>query len=183
MKAYHVMDTAADIVETILTQEAKQWPWLYAERPETTDLLWLTASLPNWQRWVVARAFGPTSEFSWRRQGNGRYDLRLLTDESPPQIKAFDWGKSANWDVWTSDNNPHPTLLHGQLDTDRSKERGIATWSEARIPRWLTYPLPQNGDDFPNQVTLLTQTYAQNGIVGITRLLSVQPAPEKSGTD
>lgn len=173
MDAFQIRDVPAETVTALLTQAGSKWPWVYAERPETTELLWLAAVQPNWQQWPYARAFGPESELSWQQQANGRYTLRLLTDSTPPVLAGLDWGAATSWQPFGREQS---TWLHGRLDEDRSEAQGELTWSEARIPRWLAYPLAAEAAP-PERVVLQVQTYAQDGIVGLTRLLAVQAAP------
>lgn len=177
MNAYHVSGVAAAALEALLSQSSEPWPWFYGERSETTELFWLEDVLSTWQQWTYGRVFGPQSELVWWQRGNGRYDLRLLTDGPPPAVTDFSWGQPA---AWEAHGEAGQTLLHGQLDEDRTKTRDQATWSEARIPRWLAYPLKTEADNVPKRVILTTQTYAQAGIVGFTRLLSVDSAPGNS---
>ncbi len=173
MDVFQVEDVSAETITALLAQAAETWPWLYAERPETTELLWLAESQADWQQWPYARAFGPESELNWQRQEDGRYTLRLLTDAPPPVLTGLDWGAAAVWQPFGSEQS---TWLHGRLDEDRSEVQGELTWSEARIPRWLAYPLGAETAP-PERVVLQVQTYAQGGIVGLTRLLAVQAAP------
>ena len=171
MKAFTVLDVSKTTLNTLLTETASHWQWFYGEQKEGIELLRFSEVLPSWSQWTHGRAFDTERELSWWREDNGGYQLQLLTEKAPPTT-TIAWG---NPTIWKPVGSYYNTLLHGELDNERSKEQGIATWSEGRIPRWLMYPLDIHPDDAPQRVVLTTQTYAQNGIVGLTRLIRVKP--------
>jgi hypothetical protein len=206
MNAYFVANVPATTLHAALAWGVQQqaWPWLYGEAMLGSALTTLPPLLagdpPGWQAWTHGRAFGPESELSWRRQEDGRYRLRLLQDSGAPP-PGVDWGAGQTWEVWVAPaaqtpaaqtpaaqtpaaqtpaaQTPLPTLLHGTLDDGRSRESGQASWSEARIPRYLTYPvqidLERLAEDVNVRVTLSVQAYAQHGVVGLTRLCHLAP--------
>jgi hypothetical protein len=166
---------AAASVQTLLHNGS--WRWLYAERMETTELCFLADVLNEesgvpWSRWPYGRAFDEHSELAWQRRPDGNYDLCWLAEGGAPPA-GISWTTSPGWQA---SDPPVETLLHGSLDRGRSSQepQRRASWSEARIPRYLYHPVASSGDDLPERVTLVTQAYAQQGIVGLTRLLAVR---------
>jgi hypothetical protein len=154
--------------------QSEVWPWLYAERMEATELMFLADALEAdvpWQRWQHGRAFGSESELAWWRQPDERYQVRLLAEGALPAGLA--WGEAvAQWTPWS--DKAEATLLHGTLDGETGDR---PSWSEARIPRWLHYPVTEQ--PAPERVVLLTLVYQRNGIPGLTRLVGVQGAGER----
>lgn len=165
--------TAQGVAATHLEQwlHANRWQWLYAERPEATELLWLAAALQAntpWTHWRHGRAFAATGELAFWRQPDQTYQVRWLatTTTTPPPAEAVTWFAAAPWLAY--DQTPVATLLHGNRG-DGSSGR----WGEARIPRYLHYPVNSGDNPVPEQVALLTQRYHRAGIVSLTRLVAV----------
>lgn len=168
MNQYTATAVSADALYQLL--QAGSWPWLYAERMEGTELLRLAealaAALP-WTRWAHGRAFGPESQLTWWRQADAHYQLHLLTEGVAP-------GGNIAWQAGeplTADP-PYQSLLFGTYDDD-SKD-GVPSWSEARIPRRLHYPLPADSQPAA-QVALRLQNLRYHGVAIGTRLLAVEP--------
>lgn len=185
MDTYVIPNVLAGALHDLLAWGVQQqvWSWLYGETALGTTLAALpplTTTLDaGWADWSPGRAFGPHAELRWWAQDDGRYRLRLLHDAGPLPPGQV-WGDGQVWVAWGS---PLPTLLHGTLDTGRTAESGQASWSEARIPRYLVYPVDGDLETIPPdavvRVTLTVQAYAQDGIVGLTRLcaLATQTMP------
>lgn len=173
MNQYTATAVPADALYQLLA--AGSWPWLYAERMEGTELLRLAdalaATLP-WTRWAHGRAFGPESELAWWRQADGHYQLRLLTEGNVPD-GSISW--QAN-EPLTADP-PYQSLLFGAYDDDSAA--GIPSWSEARIPRRLHYPLPADSQP-AKQVALRLQNLRRHEIAVGTRLLAVEAVGAES---
>lgn len=180
MQAYFLEDISAEAISRLLAwgKEKKVWHWLYGEQMTQITLAYLVEELeisPSaWRQWSHGRVFGDTCELAWWSLSKDQYALRLLI-ESGDQPPGLAWGVGEEWLPWGGVN---ATLLHGSLDTKRSKESGQPSWSEARIPRYLHYPVKVNLDtvqeDDVIQVILETQPYAQHGVVGLSRLAVVR---------
>lgn len=169
IRAYFLTGVTADALESLL--RGGSWPWLYAERMEATELCFLAEAMAGnipWQRWRHGRVFDPQSELSWQRQPDGRYHLRLLTTVSPPQTDRLDWGDA---DEWPAAGRQTATLLHG-IRNDEPFPDGKPRWSEARLPRYLAYPVTEAAP--PERVALVTQAYWQSRTTLATRLVAVQ---------
>ncbi|MCB8983450.1 MAG: hypothetical protein H6659_06485 [Ardenticatenaceae bacterium] len=174
MNAYFTSQVTQTTLLALLQASQDTWPWLYVETATDTELLWLQTALTEtgwWHKSFHGRAFGPKSELAWWRVADDTYELRLLTVASPPLAKGVVWGEAIPWEPWGA---AIWTQLYGELDTDRSQQSGISIWSEARIPRYLAYPLEEKTS---TRVLLQTQAYARDGIVGLTRLLAVAGDP------
>lgn len=174
MNAYFTSQVTQPTLLALLQASQDTWPWLYVETVTDTELLWLQPALAEtgwWNKSFHGRAFGPKSELAWWRVADDTYELRLLTVASPPLAEGVVWGEAIPWEPW---GTAIWTRLYGELDTDRSQQSGISTWSEARIPRYLAYPLEGKPS---TRVLLKTQAYARDGIVGLTRLLAVAGDP------
>jgi hypothetical protein len=159
-----------------------RWRWLYGEAETGVELAYLAGM--DWRLWPHGRAFGEQAELAWWRQADGRYQLRLaLETGSLPTITGITWGSPETWWVWEPE--AARTLLHGRYDVGRSQEIGQASWSEARIPRWLHYPVSVDAAQPKPELVravLLTQSYRQqDGLVGLTRVVGLetwQPSEE-----
>ncbi len=146
--------------------------WAYAERMEDIVLTWRDALLDGavaLERWGHGRAFGPEMEVSWWRRGEG-YEVRAITAaEQPPT--CIPWTR---WDTdsWQAEDD-HVTLLIGEHDADRQAD--VPTWSAARIPRYLLYPVEiSTGEKPPSRVALVARAYRTGGIVVTQRLVQVK---------
>lgn len=159
-----------------------RWRWLYSEAETGVELTYLAGV--DWRLWPHGRAFGEQAELAWWWQADGRYQLRLSLDTGrPPDITGMTWGSPETWRSWRKD--VVQTLLHGRYDVGRAEEIGQASWSEARIPRWLHYPVTVDAAQPKPELVravLLTQSYQrQDGLVGLTRLVGLetwQPSEE-----
>ncbi len=118
------------------------------------------------QQWQHGRAFGPGLEVAWWREVTG-YRLRAVTEGPLPAGVAWESASAALHPV----GQPYLVQLHGSLDAESDPDR--PTWSEARIPRHLTYPVTGAGDGPPVRVALQVQALAQEGRVVLIRLLEV----------
>lgn len=168
MNQYAATAVPADVLHQLL--QAGSWPWLYAERMEGTELLRLAVALAGtlpWTRWAHGRAFGPESELTWWRQADGRYQLRLLSESVAPDGDIL-------WQAGEplAADPPYQSLLFGTYDDDSAGD--VPSWSEARIPRRLHYPLAADSPP-AEQVALRLQNLRYHGIAIGTRLLAVEP--------
>lgn len=109
------------------------------------------------QHWSSGCLFNAHYELQWERRG-GTYWVRLLTEGSLPegwQGPEFETGKEIF------------LLLFGERkrDTDRG-------WREARIPRWLEYPVEKT----LGHVQLIAIPYLKEGMVVRMRWKGVKTA-------
>jgi hypothetical protein len=109
------------------------------------------------QHWTSGRLFNAEWELQWEKQGD-TFQLRLLTEGDLPdgwQTTKFETGEETS------------VLLFGERkrDTDRG-------WREARIPRWLEYPVAKT----LGRVRLVAIPYAKQGMVVRMRLKGVKSA-------
>lgn len=146
---------------------AGDWRWAYAERQDDIILCWLSHLPGGVNHWDHGRAFALQSELAWWRQPDGSLQLRLLA-ETPP-ASGHGWQDGG---VWQPYGPVQQTVLHGLRD-DAPPDPETPAWSEQRIPRWLHYPVPLDSRGAPLRVVLLVQPYAQNELVGLTRLLAL----------
>jgi len=155
--------------------------WLYGEAETGVELARFAAG--NWRLWPHGRAFGEEVELAWWLEADGRYQLRLcLETGGPPAVSGVTWGSPEIWHL--RDSAATKTLLHGSYDVEGSQTIGQGSWSEARIPRWLHYPLDVDpAEPKPEEVraVLLTQPYnRQDGLAIMTRLVGLgkwRPTP------
>jgi len=158
--------------------------WVYAERMADTGLgtvADLLAGEPlgapkdgsrpgiELERWEHGRAFGPQMEVDWWREGE-TFRLRALSESKLPE--GVNWQEPDNGPASVAMGAPRAMMLHGTHDEKSPSDR--PTWSEARVPRHLAYPV-QVGSPPPERVTLLGQDYARRGVVVLTRLVGVVP--------
>jgi hypothetical protein len=158
--------------------------WVYAERMADTGLgtvVDLVNGKPlgapengchpgvKLERWEHGRAFGPEIEIDWWREGEV-FRLRALSNSDLPG--PVEWLELEEEATLAAVGGPRLVLLHGSYDTGSAPTR--PTWSEARVPRHLAYPV-QFGGLAPQRVALLGQDYARQGIVVLTRLIEVVP--------
>lgn len=107
------------------------------------------------QHWTSGRLFNADWELQWEKQGDA-FRLRLLTEGELP-----DGWQTADYEAGEETS----VLLFGERkrDTDRG-------WREARIPRWLEYPV----DGMPQRVRLVAIPYMKEGMVVRMRLKEVK---------
>lgn len=147
--------------------------WVYGERMEDIVLItrtrWLDQEI-TLEHWHHGRAFAPALELSWWQRNGERYEVRAITAGDPPT--GIDWDLwESDWDSWQPDATI-PWLLVGEHDTDRESDRG-PSWSVARIPRYLYYPVPEL--DAPStRVAAQARAYRQQGMITLHRLLEVK---------
>jgi hypothetical protein len=159
--------------------------WVYAERMADTGLGTLADLLAGeplgapkgtsrpgvgLEQWEHGRAFGPGLEIDWWRKGEA-YCVRALAEgDLPGGGNGLDWEEGPEL---AATGKPRTVLLHGTLDPKWSPER--PTWSEARVPRHLAYPVPVGNPSPPRRVALWAQDYERDGVVVVTRLIEVTP--------
>lgn len=146
--------------------------WAYAERLEDTVLTWRDALLNGdvpLERWDHGRAFGPELEVSWWQCDEG-YEVRAIISIGQPPA-CISW-KRLDTDGWQAEGD-YVTLLIGEHDTDRPTD--MPTWSAARIPRYLPYPVEVlGGKKPPSRATLVARVYRAGGIIVTQRLVQVK---------
>ena len=146
---------------------------VYAERMEDTVLTWRDDWLQMpvaLERWTYGRAFGEEAELRWQKSEDG-YEVRAIAVGDAPA--GIDW-KVEPCDDWDERPGEQPLLLVGERDRDRPSPQ--PTWSEARIPRYLTYPVEAPAQ--ATRVALVQRVYRRNGVVVTTRLLRVEEVPD-----
>ncbi len=165
-KVYEAKVTLAHLAQAL---NDSRLLWVYAKRLEDIVLAaragWLGSGIPL-ERWEYGCAFGPDLELSWWQRDDG-YNVRAITAETPPENVAWTALDMAGWQA----DDPVPWLLVGEYDADRKSN--VPTWSTARIPRYLAYPVPDL-DAPPERVVLVAQTFRQAGHVAICRLVRVE---------
>jgi len=175
-------EISLDTLRQVLAHSNLQWA--YAERMADTGLGTIADLLEGeplgspkdgnrpgvgLERWEHGRAFGPDLEIDWWREGE-TFRLRGLSESALPEEIT-----------WTEPNGSSPPTVVGTLRVmtlygihDKASSPERPTWSEARVPRYLAYPI-QCDDQPPQRVTLLGQDYARRGVVVMTRLVGVVP--------
>jgi hypothetical protein len=109
------------------------------------------------QQWSEGRLFNADYELQWEKQGDA-FQLRLLTEGDLPD----------GWQVAEFETDEETSLLlfgEHKRDTDPG-------WREARIPRWLEYPVAKT----LGRVRLIAIPYAKEGMVVRMRLKGVKSA-------
>jgi hypothetical protein len=165
---YSAQSVPSAALKVVLEDERLRW--VYAERMEDIVLTWcqdwLNSPIPL-ECWCHGRAFGPELEVSWWRRDDS-YDVRsiVVAGDRPRDIAwvALDtkeWQRDAEQTI----------LLTGEHDTDRST--CVPTWSAARIPRYLPYPV-EVGEMLPRRVGLVQCVYRVSGVIVTERLIRVQ---------
>lgn len=123
----------------------------YALLERTENIQFVTKKRANEQRlfeqhWVSGRIFNAYYELHWEKQG-GIYWLRLFTEGGLPE----GW-QGAEFEA----GNETALLLFGERK--RETDKG---WREARIPRWLEYPVEKT----LGRVYLIAIPYLKEGMV------------------
>jgi hypothetical protein len=169
-----VIQTVTEVPLSVLQEllDTVMWTWVYAERQADIVLTgrerFLSGSVPLAQ-WAHGRVFNRQLELSWWRQEE-RYDLRWISEGSSPPPESITW-TAVDTTAWTAEDQHW--LLVGEYDRDR--EREVPTWSEARIPRYLPYPIEvEEGATPPDRVALVARSYQVQHIPQTTRLLRVE---------
>ncbi len=158
--------------------------WVYAERMADTGLGTVDDLLNDsplgapedgnrpgvkLERWEHGRAFGPDLEIDWWREGEV-FRLRALVEGDLP--KGVEWSEPEDGAALVAVGVSRSILLYGTHDKKPSPDQ--PTWSEARVPRHMAYPVQFEGSP-PHQVMLVGQDYARLGVVVLTRLVEVVP--------
>lgn len=147
--------------------------WVYAERMEDTVLAWHEAWLRtpvSLDRWTHGRAFGEEAELRWQKGERG-YEVRAIAVGVAPT--GIGW-KAEPCDDWEANPYEQRLLLVGDRDRDRPSPQ--PTWSAARIPRYLAYPVAAPAR--ATRVALVQRVYRRNGAIVTTRLLRVEEVPD-----
>jgi len=174
-RAYQV--TQSDLAGGL---DSSDWQWLYYEAVAEINLTWFDHLPENWTQWRHGRAFTHDKELAWWRQTNSLYTARLLLTQPPlPPTDAISWGQGRRWEKIP--NSQTQFLLHGTLDQDAGNPSSdLPSWSEARIPRWLHYPIAYEAP--PERVALKVISYGQlhgselNQQQILTRWVQLEPA-------
>lgn len=179
-------EVSLETLRRVLAENNLQW--VYAERMADTGLGTVAdllageplgapqdGSRPGVElaRWEHGRAFGPRLEIDWWREGE-TFRLRALSEVALPQ--GIDWREPDDGPALVAVGAPRAMMLYGTLDEKSPPDR--PTWSEARVPRYLAYPVPFD-DSPPERVALLGQDYARRGVVVLTRLVGVAPVGKR----
>lgn len=146
--------------------EAQPGDWFYGERPPDTVLVWASGALDGglaWADWRHGRRFGPEGELAWWPEAGGAFTCRLLAGPG-----AAGWEGATEYTA--ADDEVNETLLHGLYDEDSDPP----TWSEARIPRYLAYPVEDNAPGLNTRAVLLTRGYRGPAGDRLERLLAVE---------
>lgn len=169
-----VIQTATEVPLPVLQEllDAVTWTWAYAERQADIVLTgrerFLSGSVPLAQ-WGHGRVFDEHLELSWWRQDE-RYDLRWIAGGASSPPERITW-TAVDTTAWTAEEQHW--LLVGEYDKDRENE--VPTWSEARIPRYLPYPVDlEAGATPPDRVALVARIYQVQHMPHTTRLLRVE---------
>jgi hypothetical protein len=113
------------------------------------------------QHWTSGRLFNETWELHFEKQGE-TYRLRFLTEGNLPE----------GWEQQAFETNSETSLL---LFGERKRETDPG-WREARIPRWLQYPVSNAG----KRVRLIAIPYLRDGMIVRMRLKGVTSDAEAS---
>lgn len=106
------------------------------------------------QQWSSGHLFNATWELNWEKQGSV-FLVRLLSEELLPQ----------GWEQERFATKQETGLL---LFGERKRDDDPG-WREARIPRWLDYPV----EKVPGRVRLVVVPYLREGMVVRMRLKGV----------
>lgn len=177
LKIYTAESVAPKTLRQLLADSKLRW--VYAESLLDTILAYTGDFLPDKDllQWEHGRAFDELLELDWWRTGQ-TFRLRLLTEGDG--LGSVDWNESEAV-LQPVQRDPYPLRLHGTYDKG-SDEAGPPTWSEARIPRKLAYPvLVDEGAGPPERVPLRALDYTRAGCVVLTRLVGV--AAESDGRE
>jgi len=169
LKIYTVESIAPQALRQLLVDSDLKW--VYAESLTDTVLAYTGDFLPDKDllQWEHGRAFDETFELDWWRTGQA-FRLRLLTENDV--LSGVDWDESEAV-LQPVQQEPYPLRLHGTCDKDPD-DTGRPTWSEARIPRRLAYPVQvDEGIKPPERVLLRALDYTRAGSVALTRLVGV----------
>ena len=146
--------------------------WVYAESLTDTILAYtgdfLLGKDKDLLQWEHGRAFDETLELDWWRTGQA-FRLRVLTEGDA--LDGVDW-KGPEATLQPVQPAPYPLRLHGTYDKD-SADTGRPTWSEARIPRHMAYPVKVGEGNPPDRAALRALDYTHAGCVVLTRLVEV----------
>jgi hypothetical protein len=121
-------------------------------------------------QWEHGRAFDEALELDWWCTGQ-TFRLRLLTEGDI--LDGVDWNEPDSV-VQPVQDEPYPLRLHGKYDKKHTASPERPTWSEARIPQHIAYPVEVGeGEKPPERVGLRALDYAHTGCVVLTRLVGV----------
>lgn len=170
-----VIQTASEVSLSALQEllAATAWTWAYTERQADIVLTKRAALLEGNQapvaQWEHGRAFNAELEISWWQRG-ASYDVRWIATTAMTAPVAISWNV-LDTSEWTA--SEQRWLLIGERDANRKDT--VPTWSVARIPRYLPYPLElEAGASSPTRVALVSRLYRVRHVPRITRLLRVE---------
>lgn len=149
--------------------------WVFAESLSDTILAYTGDFLRDGNdesllQWEHGRAFDEALELDWWCTGQ-TFRLRLLTEGDI--LDGVDWNEPDSV-VQPVQDEPYPLRLHGKYDKKHTASPERPTWSEARIPQHIAYPVEVGeGEKPPERVVLRALDYAHAGCVVLTRLLGV----------
>ncbi len=127
-------------------------------------------------RWLAGRAFGPALEIRWRLEGD-LFEATALTESDQAGMYPATWQES-QWNALLDPvTRPRDVLLVGvnsaALPPDHvlyNAQPGGGLWIDTRIPRPLSYPVP---DPEAARVVLHCLDYLSRGLVVLTRLCAL----------
>jgi hypothetical protein len=159
--------TTATLAKLLAWGRDEGWQWLYGEGVTEIVLTWLAPALAAepaaWPQWTHGRAFGPSGEVSWWLEADGHYRLRCLSEaDAQPLADEIAWSEAVTWQRWPVGNhwgNASETLLHGSFDSGRTQASGQSSWSDARIPRYLHYPVEVDIDQAPAEMRAVLSSW------------------------
>ncbi len=148
--------------------------WVYAESLTDTILAYTGDFLPDKDKdllqWEHGRAFDEALELDWWCTEQ-TFRLRLLTEGDI--LDGVDWNEPDSV-VQPVQDEPYPLRLHGKYDKKHTASPERPTWSEARIPQHIAYPVEVGeGEKPPERVVLRALDYARTGCVVLTRLVGL----------
>ncbi len=177
LKIYTAENVTPQTLRQLLTDSNLKW--VYAESLTNTILAYtgdfLLGKDQDLLQWEHGRAFDETLELDWWRTGE-TFRLRLLTERDVPD--GVNWNKTGAV-VQPIRDEPYSLRMHGMCDEHTASPKH-PTWSEARIPRHLAYPVAVGkGENPPERVALRALDYARAGCVVLTRLVGVAAEVER----
>ncbi len=141
--------------------------WVYAERLEDIVLLWAAdfheLGIPL-AKWHHGRAFGKDMEVAWWRDGSAFQVRTIITNGSIQNALGGSDPQGADYESPLK----KAVLLLGELDEDAHPDD--PTWSTARIPKYLPYPV----EGKPERVALVVARYRVNGMFRDQRFVELK---------
>ncbi len=148
-----------------------------AEGPDLTAVIHHSPTRIRFEGWRPAalaahgRAFGPEWEIRWERDGNGRYDVLVISEQPISRFTAPDWQLHSPYAV------DKPQLIYLWGDHWRSLigagDDAPHGWVQAQIEAELSYPVTGGGKNKP-LARVEARHYRQAGVIRFTRFVRLQ---------